>query len=298
MIYLIKTGSYIHDSYYLSNHVLPGVEKHYSRIVRIPAEQANAFELLKLESDTISFFETEKKAFILFDTKIAQEEKKLLSMTNNSSLVILVNPNTRSLSLGEKTFLKPLAPYEIRKLVISELSSAQLPSDEKTINNCLQQLQYIDERGSLSFNPLLIKSTVKQMKLLGGKVLENSHHSRDPWQLLPMLFKDKEQRDTYFSGLLESTDIFEILSTLRSQLGLLIAIQIGKEEHVDDVSLSKQLNKNPYYISNLVQLLNTIRKESVFLQKLFQRLLFLEYRIKSGEIDEPEMAFMILLATI
>jgi|GEM_PF-6847804 len=298
MIYVLKTGSTDHDHYFLITQILPKVKKKSTQIRKFYCDNPDEFSRFLLGTDSLSLFSTETNIFFLYNLKVSVVEKKALE-SKRDEIIILINPSTKSLGLKEIVFDKKISQYDIHRIITEQLQKNNLPTDSSTVSSILNRCQFIDDAGNITFSPLQIPFIIKQLKVMGGMKLEKSLiNIQDLWKIVSSLFLAKKERDIYFTKILETFDIFEVLSNLRSQIGLLVAVQIGREQNIDQTSLAKQLKKNPFYIQNLIQILTSSKKSSVQLTRIFGRILTLEMKIKNGEIDEPEMAFSVLLSTL
>jgi hypothetical protein len=302
MIYLIKTTDSDSDLFVLRTQVLPVFDNKKKHIYY--CEKSGVFEQFLADSQVVSMF-NEPKYYILYNLKLNKDEKKELQKIDED--IVLVNPSTKvwkELGSKLKVFDTKLTVHDIKRYVDKSLTDAGVKLDSVSQQKLLEKIATVDEIGALYYSPLIAETVAKQAILLATKgktelekFLYSSEKIVDHWQILSYLFAPLKERIDYFKHLESIMDIYEMLNSIKTTLLLATVVLEGDQQHIDSQSLARQIGKHPFYISNIQK---TLKQKGITQQKtlhLLQRMLNLETKIKTGELDDPNLGFDILLAT-
>jgi hypothetical protein len=304
MLYIVKTSHPDSDSFTLHHDVIPQITKEAVLKKRYDCSDQKEFEKFLFDTQTISFLPTEKTVSILYSLKVsANESSKILALAESNDIV-LMNPTGKSLgkSSSIKDFTSPITAQHVKSYISSEIKDVQLPQ-WLTINKILEKTGILDEMGNVYNSPLQAVIITKQIRLLQKnpeqlkELFEADSSFVSQWALLEKLFSNTAERMKYFEQLTDTYDVFELLNMIKHNLLLAIPISEALQSRMDTDSIAKTLKKHPFYIKNIA---TTIQRFSISPSKalsLLTRIIKVESKVKSGELDDAMIGLDTVLAT-
>lgn len=305
MICVIKTGDADSNAYILKNEVIKLYEGKYTHKKIYYCDEPNQFESFLNATQSMSLFATESNLYILHDLKVTANEKKLLSKIETEN-IILVDPSTKVFpkSANIKIFDTPLKSYELKRIIADRITKLQLQSIVSA-DAVLQSIGMYDVMGNVTYSPIQAEIVLKQIETLAKRnqtdLIKDFIAKKefiDHWQITNMLFADKKTRTKYFDELMQISEIYEVLGTIKTNLLLMGVIATALLDHMDDASIAKTLGKHPFFVGNLITSIKRYSLSPSKLSQLLSRFINLEMKLKTGSLDDPELGFSIVIATI
>lgn len=305
MLYVIKTQSPDSDLFFLRYRVLPELKGKYTVRRNYYCDIDTSFEQFLNNTGTLSLFATDKTLHVLYDLKTNKKEIDVLSKLTDE-LIILMNPSKKTFTKSSSVQIidTPFTLNDIKKLIQQQLSKESIPKNI-SIDDIVKKIAFADDMGNINYSPLQAEILIKQLQLLAEKspdsiasFIKSDKEFADHWQMISQLFAEKNARNSYFENLMEMFDIYEIVNSLKNSIILIGVISNALEQHTDATSIAKTLGKHPFYVQNLVRTIHQHHISPTKAANLLSRFLNLELKLKSGELDDAELGFQILIATL
>ncbi len=299
----------VYDNYYLFQEklkdIISSTKFENASITNYDLEEENLYNAL-LDLDTYSFL-TEQKVIIIKNINLLEDNQdtkhllKYLDNPNNDNLLIL-------------TTTKFNATKKINKELKKKNNYIKLETDlNKETKNILQG--YEVESGVITKiieysnnNIDIIKSEcdkLKQYKFDTKKITKEDvetiviKHIGESTQIVfdlikDIAIKDKKRAIIKYEKLKKyNVDDIALIGLLESQLRLMIQIIMFSEKNYTNKDIAATLNIHPYRIEKTKELLRYSNKKDVC--NMIKNLSNIDYKIKSGQIDNKDAIFMYII---
>lgn len=299
----------VYDNYYLFQEklkdIISNTKFENASITNYDLEEENLYNAL-LDLDTYSFL-TEQKVIIIKNINLLEDNQdtkhllKYLDNPNNDNLLIL-------------TTTKFNATKKINKELKKKTNYIKLETDlNKETKNILQG--YEVESGVITKiieysnnNIDIIKSEcdkLKQYKFDTKKITKEDvetiviKHIGESTQIVfdlikDIAIKDKKRAIIKYEKLKKyNVDDIALIGLLESQLRLMIQIIMFSEKNYSNKDIAATLNIHPYRIEKTKELLRYSNKKDVC--NMIKNLSNIDYKIKSGQIDNKDAIFMYII---
>jgi len=299
----------VYDNYYLFQEklkdIISSTKFENASITNYDLEEENLYNAL-LDLDTYSFL-TEQKVIIIKNINLLEDNQdtkhllKYLDNPNNDNLLIL-------------TTTKFNATKKINKELKKKTNYIKLETDlNKETKNILQG--YEVESGVITKiieysnnNIDIIKSEcdkLKQYKFDTKKITKEDvetiviKHIGESTQIVfdlikDIAIKDKKRAIIKYEKLKKyNVDDIALIGLLESQLRLMIQIIMFSEKNYSNKDIAATLNIHPYRIEKTKELLRYSNKKDVC--NMIKNLSNIDYKIKSGQIDNKDAIFMYII---
>lgn len=299
----------VYDNYYLFQEklkdIISSTKFENASITNYDLEEENLYNAL-LDLDTYSFL-TEQKVIIIKNINLLEDNQdtkhllKYLDNPNNDNLLIL-------------TTTKFNATKKINKELKKKTNYIKLETDlNKEIKNILQGYEVeagvITKLIEYSNNNIdIIKSEcdkLKQYKFDTKKITKEDvetiviKHIGESTQIVfdlikDIAIKDKKRAIIKYEKLKKyNVDDIALIGLLESQLRLMIQIIMFSEKNYSNKDIATTLNIHPYRIEKTKELLRYSNKKDVC--NMIKNLSNIDYKIKSGQIDNKDAIFMYII---
>ena len=299
----------VYDNYYLFQEklkdIISSTKFENASITNYDLEEEDLYNAL-LDLDTYSFL-TEQKVIIIKNINLLEDNQdtkhllKYLDNPNNDNLLIL-------------TTTKFNATKKINKELKKKTNYIKLETDlNKEIKNILQGYEVesgvITKLIEYSNNNIdIIKSEcdkLKQYKFDTKKITKEDvetiviKHIGESTQIVFDLIKDIAVKDKkraiikYEKLKKYNVDDIALIGLLESQLRLMIQIIMFSEKNYSNKDIAATLNIHPYRIEKTKELLRYSNKKDVC--NMIKNLSNIDYKIKSGQIDNKDAIFMYII---
>ncbi len=299
----------VYDNYYLFQEklkdIISSTKFENASITNYDLEEENLYNAL-LDLDTYSFL-TEQKVIIIKNINLLEDNQdtkhllKYLDNTNNDNLLIL-------------TTTKFNATKKINKELKKKTNYIKLETDlNKEIKNILQGYEVesgvITKLIEYSNNNIdIIKNEcdkLKQYKFDTKKITKEDvetiviKHIGESTQIVfdlikDIAIKDKKRAIIKYEKLKKyNVDDIALIGLLESQLRLMIQIIMFSEKNYSNKDIAATLNIHPYRIEKTKELLRYSNKKDVC--NMIKNLSNIDYKIKSGQIDNKDAIFMYII---
>lgn len=299
----------VHDNYYLFQEklkdIISSTKFENASITNYDLEEEDLYNAL-LDLDTYSFL-TEQKVIIIKNINLLEDNQdtkhllKYLDNPNNDNLLIL-------------TTTKFNATKKINKELKKKTNYIKLETDlNKEIKNILQGYEVeagvITKLIEYSNNNIdIIKSEcdkLKQYKFDTKKITKEDvetiviKHIGESTQIVfdlikDIAIKDKKRAIIKYEKLKKyNVDDIALIGLLESQLRLMIQIIMFSEKNYSNKDIATTLNIHPYRIEKTKELLRYSNKKDVC--NMIKNLSNIDYKIKSGQIDNKDAIFMYII---
>lgn len=299
----------VYDNYYLFQEklkdIISSTEFENASITNYDLEEEDLYNAL-LDLDTYSFL-TEQKVIIIKNINLLEDNQdtkhllKYLDNPNNDNLLIL-------------TTTKFNATKKINKELKKKTNYIKLETDlNKEIKNILQGYEVeagvITKLIEYSNNNIdIIKSEcdkLKQYKFDTKKITKEDvetiviKHIGESTQIVfdlikDIAIKDKKRAIIKYEKLKKyNVDDIALIGLLESQLRLMIQIIMFSEKNYTNKDIAATLNIHPYRIEKTKELLRYSNKKDVC--NMIKNLSNIDYKIKSGQIDNKDAIFMYII---
>lgn len=299
----------VYDNYYLFQEklkdIISSTKFENASITNYDLEEEDLYNAL-LDLDTYSFL-TEQKIIIIKNINLLEDNQdtkhllKYLDNPNNDNLLIL-------------TTTKFNATKKINKELKKKTNYIKLETDlNKETKNILQG--YEVESGVITKiieysnnNIDIIKSEcdkLKQYKFDTKKITKEDvetiviKHIGESTQIVfdlikDIAIKDKKRAIIKYEKLKKyNVDDIALIGLLESQLRLMIQIIMFSEKNYTNKDIAATLNIHPYRIEKTKELLRYSNKKDVC--NMIKNLSNIDYKIKSGQIDNKDAIFMYII---
>ena len=299
----------VYDNYYLFQEklkdIISSTKFENASITNYDLEEEDLYNAL-LDLDTYSFL-TEQKVIIIKNINLLEDNQdtkhllKYLDNPNNDNLLIL-------------TTTKFNATKKINKELKKKNNYIKLETDlNKETKNILQG--YEVESGVITKiieysnnNIDIIKSEcdkLKQYKFDTKKTTKEDvetiviKHIGESTQIVfdlikDIAIKDKKRAIIKYEKLKKyNVDDIALIGLLESQLRLMIQIIMFSEKNYTNKDIAATLNIHPYRIEKTKELLRYSNKKDVC--NMIKNLSNIDYKIKSGQIDNKDAIFMYII---
>ena len=299
----------VYDNYYLFQEklkdIISSTKFENASITNYDLEEEDLYNAL-LDLDTYSFL-TEQKVIIIKNINLLEDNQdtkhllKYLDNPNNDNLLIL-------------TTTKFNATKKINKELKKKTNYIKLETDlNKEIKNILQGYEVeagvITKLIEYSNNNIdIIKSEcdkLKQYKFDTKKITKEDvetiviKHIGESTQIVfdlikDIAIKDKKRAIIKYEKLKKyNVDDIALIGLLESQLRLMIQIIMLSEKNYSNKDIAATLNIHPYRIEKTKELLRYSNKKDVC--NMIKNLSNIDYKIKSGQIDNKDAIFMYII---
>lgn len=299
----------VYDNYYLFQEklrdIISSTKFENASITNYDLEEEDLYNAL-LDLDTYSFL-TEQKVIIIKNINLLEDNQdtkhllKYLDNPNNDNLLIL-------------TTTKFNATKKINKELKKKTNYIKLETDlNKEIKNILQGYEVeagvITKLIEYSNNNIdIIKSEcdkLKQYKFDTKKITKEDvetiviKHIGESTQIVfdlikDIAIKDKKRAIIKYEKLKKyNVDDIALIGLLESQLRLMIQIIMFSEKNYSNKDIAATLNIHPYRIEKTKELLRYSNKKDVC--NMIKNLSNIDYKIKSGQIDNKDAIFMYII---
>ena len=299
----------VYDNYYLFQEklkdIISSTKFENASITNYDLEEEDLYNAL-LDLDTYSFL-TEQKVIIIKNINLLEDNQdtkhllKYLDNPNNDNLLIL-------------TTTKFNATKKINKELKKKTNYIKLETDlNKEIKNILQGYEVesgvITKLIEYSNNNIdIIKSEcdkLKQYKFDTKKITKEDvetiviKHIGESTQIVfdlikDIAIKDKKRAIIKYEKLKKyNVDDIALIGLLESQLRLMIQIIMFSEKNYTNKDIAATLNIHPYRIEKTKELLRYSSKKDVC--NMIKNLSNIDYKIKSGQIDNKDAIFMYII---
>lgn len=299
----------VYDNYYLFQEklkdIISSTKFENASITNYDLEEEDLYNAL-LDLDTYSFL-TEQKVIIIKNINLLEDNQdtkhllKYLDNPNNDNLLIL-------------TTAKFNATKKINKELKKKTNYIKLETDlNKEIKNILQGYEVesgvITKLIEYSNNNIdIIKSEcdkLKQYKFDTKKITKEDvetiviKHIGESTQIVfdlikDIAIKDKKRAIIKYEKLKKyNVDDIALIGLLESQLRLMIQIIMFSEKNYSNKDIAATLNIHPYRIEKTKELLRYSNKKDVC--NMIKNLSNIDYKIKSGQIDNKDAIFMYII---
>ena len=299
----------VYDNYYLFQEklkdIISSTKFENASITNYDLEEEDLYNAL-LDLDTYSFL-TEQKVIIIKNINLLEDNQdtkhllKYLDNPNNDNLLIL-------------TTTKYNATKKINKELKKKTNYIKLETDlNKEIKNILQGYEVeagvITKLIEYSNNNIdIIKSEcdkLKQYKFDTKKITKEDvetiviKHIGESTQIVfdlikDIAIKDKKRAIIKYEKLKKyNVDDIALIGLLESQLRLMIQIIMFSEKNYSNKDIAATLNIHPYRIEKTKELLRYSNKKDVC--NMIKNLSNIDYKIKSGQIDNKDAIFMYII---
>lgn len=299
----------VYDNYYLFQEklkdIISSTKFENASITNYDLEEEDLYNSL-LDLDTYSFL-TEQKVIIIKNINLLEDNQdtkhllKYLDNPNNDNLLIL-------------TTTKFNATKKINKELKKKTNYIKLETDlNKEIKNILQGYEVeagvITKLIEYSNNNIdIIKSEcdkLKQYKFDTKKITKEDvetiviKHIGESTQIVfdlikDIAIKDKKRAIIKYEKLKKyNVDDIALIGLLESQLRLMIQIIMFSEKKYSNKDIATTLNIHPYRIEKTKELLRYSNKKDVC--NMIKNLSNIDYKIKSGQIDNKDAIFMYII---
>ena len=299
----------VYDNYYLFQEklkdIISSTKFENASITNYDLEEEDLYNAL-LDLDTYSFL-TEQKVIIIKNINLLEDNQdtkhllKYLDNPNNDNLLIL-------------TTTKFNATKKINKELKKKTNYIKLETDlNKEIKNILQGYEVeagvITKLIEYSNNNIdIIKSEcdkLKQYKFDTKKITKEDvetiviKHIGESTQIVfdlikDIAIKDKKRAIIKYEKLKKyNVDDIALIVLLESQLRLMIQIIMFSEKNYSNKDIAATLNIHPYRIEKTKELLRYSNKKDVC--NMIKNLSNIDYKIKSGQIDNKDAIFMYII---
>lgn len=299
----------VYDNYYLFQEklkdIISSTKFENASITNYDLEEEDLYNAL-LDLDTYSFL-TEQKVIIIKNINLLEDNQdtkhllKYLDNPNNDNLLIL-------------TTTKFNATKKINKELKKKTNYIKLETDlNKEIKNILQGYEVeagvITKLIEYSNNNIdIIKSEcdkLKQYKFDTKKITKEDvetiviKHIGESTQIVfdlikDIAIKDKKRAIIKYEKLKKyNVDGIALIGLLESQLRLMIQIIMFSEKNYSNKDIATTLNIHPYRIEKTKELLRYSNKKDVC--NMIKNLSNIDYKIKSGQIDNKDAIFMYII---
>lgn len=299
----------VYDNYYLFQEklkdIISSTKFENASITNYDLEEEDLYNAL-LDLDTYSFL-TEQKVIIIKNINLLEDNQdtkhllKYLDNPNNDNLLIL-------------TTTKFNATKKINKELKKKTNYIKLETDlNKEIKNILQGYEVeagvITKLIEYSNNNIdIIKSEcdkLKQYKFDTKKITKEDvetiviKHIGESTQIVfnlikDIAIKDKKRAIIKYEKLKKyNVDDIALIGLLESQLRLMIQIIMFSEKNYTNKDIAATLNIHPYRIEKTKELLRYSNKKDVC--NMIKNLSNIDYKIKSGQIDNKDAIFMYII---
>lgn len=299
----------VYDNYYLFQEklkdIISSTKFENASITNYDLEEEDLYNAL-LDLDTYSFL-TEQKVIIIKNINLLEDNQdtkhllKYLDNPNNDNLLIL-------------TTTKFNATKKINKELKKKTNYIKLETDlNKEIKNILQGYEVeagvITKLIECSNNNIdIIKSEcdkLKQYKFDTKKITKEDvetiviKHIGESTQIVfdlikDIAIKDKKRAIIKYEKLKKyNVDDIALIGLLESQLRLMIQIIMFSEKNYSNKDIAATLNIHPYRIEKTKELLRYSNKKDVC--NMIKNLSNIDYKIKSGQIDNKDAIFMYII---
>lgn len=299
----------VYDNYYLFQEklkdIISSTKFENASITNYDLEEEDLYNAL-LDLDTYSFL-TEQKVIIIKNINLLEDNQdtkhllKYLDNPNNDNLLIL-------------TTTKFNATKKINKELKKKNNYIKLETDlNKETKNILQG--YEVESGVITKiieysnnNIDIIKSEcdkLKQYKFDTKKITKEDvetiviKHIGESTQIVfdlikDIAIKDKKRAIIKYEKLKKyNVNDIALIGLLESQLRLMIQIIMFSEKNYTNKDIAATLNIHPYRIEKTKELLRYSNKKDVC--NMIKNLSNIDYKIKSGQIDNKDAIFMYII---
>ena len=299
----------VYDNYYLFQEklkdIISSTKFENASITNYDLEEEDLYNAL-LDLDNYSFL-TEQKVIIIKNINLLEDNQdtkhllKYLDNPNNDNLLIL-------------TTTKFNATKKINKEIKKKNNYIKLETDlNKETKNILQG--YEVESGVITKiieysnnNIDIIKSEcdkLKQYKFDTKKITKEDvetiviKHIGESTQIVfdlikDIAIKDKKRAIIKYEKLKKyNVDDIALIGLLESQLRLMIQIIMFSEKNYTNKDIAATLNIHPYRIEKTKELLRYSNKKDVC--NMIKNLSNIDYKIKSGQIDNKDAIFMYII---
>lgn len=305
MLYVVKTSHPDSDSFTLTNTVLPLISKEPLQKKRFDCNDPKELEKFFLDTQVISFLPKEKTVYLLSGLKLTESDGKKLLAAAEAEDIVLISPAGKSLpkSSQVKEFITPIKSQQVKTFIANEIKDLTLPS-WLSVQKILEKTSILDDMGNVYHSPLQAVILVKQVSLLKDSpellkaLFAEDSNFVSQWAILEKLFSTPVERMEYFEQLATVYDPYELLNMIKHNLLLAIPIAEALQSRMDTDSIAKTLKKHPFYIKNIA---STISKFSITQSNalaLLSRIIRVEEKVKSGELDDPSIGIDTVLATV
>jgi|GEM_PF-3628669 len=211
-----------------------------------------------------------------------------------------------------KEYTGDISAKEVKRRISEKLKNLGVSVNLNTIDK-LTESCHIFLGNRMLYSPFKLAQLLKKLELIteiSAKNKENIESSIEntllgkdnevlnTWHVTDMYMAENSPiKVSYFERFLKEYDFYELINLLRSNLFLLFIIAKMLLEHKNEFAIAKELQKNPYFIKNLVAITNKFKFTPDRLLTMIERLFNLEKESKNGNIEDPELAFQILLIT-
>jgi DNA polymerase III subunit delta len=299
----------VYDNYYLFQEklkdIISSTKFENASITNYDLEEEDLYNAL-LDLDTYSFL-TEQKVIIIKNINLLEDNQdtkhllKYLDNPNNDNLLIL-------------TTTKFNATKKINKELKKKTNYIKLETDlNKEIKNILQGYEVeagvITKLIEYSNNNIdIIKSEcdkLKQYKFDTKKITKEDvetiaiKHIGESTQIVfdlikDIAIKDKKRAIIKYEKLKKyNVDDIALIGLLESQLRLMIQIIMFSKKNYSNKDIAATLNIHPYRIEKTKELLRYSNKKDVC--NMIKNLSNIDYKIKSGQIDNKDAIFMYII---
>lgn len=299
----------VYDNYYLFQEklkdIISSTKFENASITNYDLEEEDLYNAL-LDLDTYSFL-TEQKVIIIKNINLLEDNQdtkhllKYLDNPNNDNLLIL-------------TTTKFNATKKINKELKKKTNYIKLETDlNKETKNILQGYEVesgvITKLIEYSNNNIdIIKSEcdkLKQYKFDTKKIIKEDvetiviKHIGESTQIVfdlikDIAIKDKKRAIIKYEKLKKyNVDDIALIGLLESQLRLMIQIIMFSEKNYSNKDIAATLNIHPYRIEKTKELLRYSNKKDVC--NMIKNLSNIDYKIKSGQIDNKDAIFMYII---
>ena len=299
----------VYDNYYLFQEklkdIISSTKFENASITNYDLEEEDLYNAL-LDLDTYSFL-TEQKVIIIKNINLLEDNQDTKNL-----LKYLDNPNNDNLLILTTT--KFNATKKINKELKKKTNYIKLETDlNKEIKNILQGYEVeagvITKLIEYSNNNIdIIKSEcdkLKQYKFDTKKITKEDvetiviKHIGESTQIVfdlikDIAIKDKKRAIIKYEKLKKyNVDDIALIGLLESQLRLMIQIIMFSEKKYSNKDIATTLNIHPYRIEKTKELLRYSNKKDVC--NMIKNLSNIDYKIKSGQIDNKDAIFMYII---
>lgn len=280
-------------------------EKAFNKTISFDCELENELNAFLTETNSIPLF-AKSQSFVVHNLKY---EKSLDILLSKSELdIIFVSPSGKWKHLKEaaKLINEPLDEKILKSQISKALKEHSIELDRYTTERIFSMLSTKGYTGKSRLSPLQTEIFIRRINSLEGadnkklveELLDSYGEEVNQWKMLDYLFTtNKLSQIKYFVELSKNINAFELISTLKSSLFLVLAILTGLDSGISAPTIASKLKKHPFYISNIV---TTIKDNSITVTRaknVLTRLMNLELALKSGKFEDEQFGFEVLLAT-